>query len=411
MRSTKHEHYYHARLIATVFLKIMADIFICYSHKDAFVANRIADRLRAEGWDVFVDTNTQVGQRWHKQIESELHAARAIVALWSAASKESDHVLEEADYGRRNHILFPAFLQDVDAPYGFGQIQVADLIGWNGHESAPGLVSLIASLHKHLSSSNSRHFSDKLIRGGCGPVMVIVPPGKFIMGSAFSETGRQQTEGPRHEVTLDYPFAISIYTITFDQYDLFAEATSRRRTHDEGWGRGIKPAIHVAWSEARSYCEWLSSQTGRLYRLPSESEWEFACRAGTRTPFSFGAKIESDQANFDSTYTYGGSKHDLPRRQTVAVGTFPPNALGIHDMHGNVWEWCEDTWHPTFNGAPQDGSPWISEAPSHVMRGGSWGVGPSHCRTASRFHYPDPPPPDFNQTNKGGHFGFRVVAV
>ena len=130
----------------------MSDIFICYSKVNRAIATRLGQRLRDDGWSVFMDVQTHVGKRWHKEIERELHAARAVVVLWSARSRESDFVLEEAAYARRKEILFPAFIEHVEFPYGFGLIQTADLIGWAGGADHPGLTELLESLREHLNS-------------------------------------------------------------------------------------------------------------------------------------------------------------------------------------------------------------------------------------------------------------------
>jgi formylglycine-generating enzyme required for sulfatase activity len=146
-----------------------------------------------------------------------------------------------------------------------------------------------------------------------------------------------------------------------------------------------RPVEQVSWVEVVEFCDRLSQKTGKLYRLPSEAEWEYACRAGTTTPFHFGETITTDLANYDGNYTYADTSKEIRRNQTTDVGTFPPNAFGLHDMHGNVWEWCEDSWHGKYEGAPNDGSAWISKTTiSHMLRGGSWDDSPRNCRSASR---------------------------
>ena len=147
--------------------------------------------------------------------------------------------------------------------------------------------------------------------------------------------------------------------MTFEEYDEFAAATGRGLSGDEGWGRGHRPVINVSWDDAQAYVAWLSQRTGKPYRLPSEAEWEYACRAGTTTPFYFGPTISTDQANYHGNYTYGSGQEGVYRKQTVPVGSFPANAFGLHDMHGNVWEWCADVWHDSYEGAPVDGSAWV----------------------------------------------------
>jgi hypothetical protein len=188
----------------------MSDIFICYSKSDRAIATRLGRRLREEGWSVFMDVQTHVGRRWHKEIEKELYGARAVVVLWSARSRDSDFVLEEAEYGRRKAILFPAFIEQVEFPYGFGRIQTADLLGWTGDdEGHPGLAQLLESLKEHLNRGETtagpgnvpqpdavftakpvqatpvrvpalvQTFRDRLKTGADGPLMVVIPASRF----------------------------------------------------------------------------------------------------------------------------------------------------------------------------------------------------------------------------------------
>ncbi len=411
----------------------MSDIFICYSRTDSTVASQLAERLRVEGWSVFMDVQTHVGKRWHKEIEKELHEAKAVVVLWSARSRDSDFVLEEAQYSKRKEILFPAFIERVEFPYGFGRIQTADLIGWAGDEGHPGLAELMESLKAHLNSreaasrsgdvlhadavvtskprqpaparvpAREQTFRDRLKSGADGPLMVVIPAGRFRMGSPANEAERTDYEGPQHEVRIAAPFAMGVYAVTFEDYERFCDDTKIGKPEDQGWGRGSRPVINVSWEAARDYCAWLGEQTGRAYRLPSEAEWEYACRAGTDTPFHFGPRITTDQANFDGNFTYHGSAKGEFRGQTVPVGSFPPNAFGLYDMHGNVWEWCQDTWHDSYKGAPSDGSAWgRGEKESRVVRGGSWRDFPRFCRAAA----PRRGPPGARY----GFIGFRCAA-
>jgi formylglycine-generating enzyme required for sulfatase activity len=150
------------------------------------------------------------------------------------------------------------------------------------------------------------------------------------------------------------------------------------------------PVVAISWRDAVAYCEWLAKETGQPYRLPSEAEWEYACRAGTTTPFSFGRTITPDQANYDGNYVYGNGSKGVYREKTVPVGSLPANPWGLHEMHGNVYEWVEDVWHNDYSGAPVDGSAWTDREGKdsdrfRVARGGSWNFNPSSCRSAFRF--------------------------
>jgi formylglycine-generating enzyme required for sulfatase activity len=245
-------------------------------------------------------------------------------------------------------------------------------------------------------------FRDPLKMGGEGPPMVVIPAGRFLMGSPPDEPERLDSEGPQHEVRIAKPFALGVYAVTFDDYDRFCDSAQREKPKDKGWGRGNRPVINVIWEDARAYCAWLSEQTGRTYRLPSEAEWEYACRAGTDTPFHFGAHIGTDQANFNGEYTYNGSAKGEYRQRTMPVGAFPPNAFELYDLHGNVWEWCQDAWHGSYEGAPTDGSAWeAGGSVARVARGGSWDYDPAYARSAYRNI--------FRPDDRLDNIGFRLV--
>ena len=218
------------------------------------------------------------------------------------------------------------------------------------------------------------------------PEMVVVPAGSFIMGSPHDELGRTKDEGPLHRVTISRPFDVGKYEVTFAEWEACVKAGGcRHRPGNEGWGRGRRPAINVSWDDVKAYVKWLSEKTGKRYRLLSEAELEYAARAGTTTPFHFGRAISTSQANYNGNYTYGGGAKSVYRRKTVPVGSFPANGFGLHDAHGNVWEWVEDCWNGNYRGAPSDGSPWTSgDCSRRVLRGGSWKYKPGNLRSTNR---------------------------
>ncbi len=165
--------------------------------------------------------------------------------------------------------------------------------------------------------------------------------------------------------------------MTFAEYDAFCAATGRDR----------RPVVNVSWQGAMAYCVWLSVQTGRVYRLPSEAEWEYAARAGTTSAFWWGDQIDSSLANYNGHSTYADGSKGEYRQRTLPVGSFQPNPFGLYQVHGNVWEWCLDSWHDGYSGAPTDGSAWETGGQaSRVRRGGSWYYGPCLCRAAYRGH-------------------------
>lgn len=215
----------------------------------------------------------------------------------------------------------------------------------------------------------------------CGePEMITIPAVPFLMGD-IQKVG-DKNELPVHTVQIRKSFALSRFEVTFDEYDSFARATGRQLPSDKGWGRGRRPVINVSWEDAQAYVKWLSEQTGKRYRLPTEAEWEYAARAGTQTKYWWGDNFRNGAANCDSC----GSQWD--KKQTAPVGSFKANGFALHDMAGNVWEWIEDCWHNNYNGAPTDGRAWRQEnggqCGPRVVRGGSWGDRPGSLRSSNR---------------------------
>jgi formylglycine-generating enzyme required for sulfatase activity len=202
------------------------------------------------------------------------------------------------------------------------------------------------------------------------------------------------------------------YPITQAQWQAIA-ATAKididLETNPSNFKGNELPVESVNWYQATEFCKRLSRETKQEYRLPSEAEWEYACRAGTTTPFYFGETIAGELANYNASYTYSGEPKGEYRQQTTPVGQFPPNAFGLYDMHGNVWEWCADSWHDTdswhdnYNDAPKDGSAWTENGDDNrsPLRGGSWCIDPIFCRSAYR---------SFNfRRGYSSYYGFRVV--
>jgi formylglycine-generating enzyme required for sulfatase activity len=214
---------------------------------------------------------------------------------------------------------------------------------------------------------------------GC-PEMVVVPAGSFMMGSPAGEHGRFDNEGPQRKIAIARPFAISRFEVTFAEWDACAaHGDCDPLVGDSSWGRGKQPLINVSWDDAKRYVAWLSRVTGEPYRLPTEAEWEYAARAGTTTAFSWGDEIGKGNANCDGC----GSHWDNHR--TAPAGSFAPNAFGLHEVHGNVWEWVEDCYHENYIGAPADSAAWTTgDCSRRVARGGSWGNLPRFVRSADR---------------------------
>ena len=239
------------------------------------------------------------------------------------------------------------------------------------------------------------------------PEMVVIAPGTFIMGSPRSEEMHHSSQEPQHRVEISYHFAVGKYEVTFREWDACVSAGGCSHHPDDlGRGRGSQPVVDVNWEDAREYVNWLSRKTGQNYRLLSESEWEYVARAGTTGPFHFGSTISTDQANYDGHYTYGEGRPGIRRIQTVPVGSFPGNGFGLHDVHGNVFEWVEDCWHDSYDGAPEDGSAWVSggDCSQRVLRGGSYINEPWTLRAATRVRLEAASP-----WSRHADLGFRVA--
>ena len=217
------------------------------------------------------------------------------------------------------------------------------------------------------------------LSGGITLEMVSIPGGSFQMGSPTPEKFRFGSESPQHEVTVS-AFLLGRYAVTQAQYELIM---GNNRSNFKG---ALLPVDTVSWDDAQAFCEKLSEKTERTYRLPSEAEWEYACRAGTTTPFYFGETITTTLANFNGSYTYQFEAKGEYREKTVEVDSLLPNAFGLSNMHGNVWEWCEDIYHKKYDGAPTDGTAWKvgRKRITRVLRGGAWNGPPRFCRSASR---------------------------
>lgn len=232
--------------------------------------------------------------------------------------------------------------------------------------------------------------------------MVLIPGGTFRMGSPDDEPERDDAEGPQHEVTVP-TFLMGRYPVTQAQYEKVMGNNPGTAYDTDRFVAPNRPIVGVGWHDAVEFCDRLAKQTGRPYRLPSEAEWEYACRAGTTTPFYFGKTLTTEVANYHGNYTYAGGPNGENRNGTPPVDHFGiANAFGLSDMHGNVLEWCQDFWHGSYRDAPADGSAWIKTGDSsrRVLRGGSWAHVPWHCRSAYRGN--------LEPGNHSYYVGFRV---
>jgi formylglycine-generating enzyme required for sulfatase activity len=244
---------------------------------------------------------------------------------------------------------------------------------------------------------------------GVDLTMVTIPAGSFLMGSPKDEPEREDDEGPQHDVTLG-AFLMAQTPITQAQWRAVAgwQKVERDLEPDPSKFKGAnRPVEQVSWFDALEFCRRLNQRTGQRYGLPSEAQWEYACRAGSTTPFHFGATLTPELANYNGNNNYANGPKGSYREQTTDVASFPANGWALHDMHGNVWEWCEDHWHASYDFAPGDDQPWLIPAAAagepRLLRGGSWIDHPANCRSAARNNFlPD---------NRRKYIGFRICCL
>jgi formylglycine-generating enzyme required for sulfatase activity len=325
----------------------------------------------------------------------------------------------ECRIGMDKDALVPVLIEPItkDAtPADLRFLNYLDLSDWSGEEQHEGWRRTLRSLSKLLGRELAGAAvgaappqQRTTLAPAVEPDMVRIPCGRFAMGSPKSEErylGYARREEPQHGVRIERAFALGRHPVTVGEfrnffadtgYDMgdgakvFDGAESAWRA-GAGWQnpgfeqRDNHPVCCISWFDAQAYVAWLNTKSDGGYRLPSEAEWEYACRAGTRTPFHVGATITTEHANFDGRFTYGAGVTGVFRAATTPVGSFGPNAFGLLDMHGNVWEWTDDCWHGDYIGAPVDGSAWTEggDCTIRVGRGGSWGNPPASVRSAHR---------------------------
>jgi sulfatase modifying factor 1 len=258
-------------------------------------------------------------------------------------------------------------------------------------------LSLVVVLTSHLPiHAQPKKDPPKNFTNSIGMKFAWIPPCTFIMGSPKEEKERQpfKTDETQHKVTLTKGFYMGVYTVTQEQWQaVMGNNPSAFK------GEKNLPVERVSWDDCQEFIKKLREKDKKTYRLPTEAEWEYSCRAGTKTPFHFGETISTEQANYDGNFTYGDGTKGVYRKKTTPVGSFPANAWGLHDMHGNVYQWCHDRYgeYPQKDVVDPQGA---EKDDARVLRGGSWSLTPLYCRSAFR-HRGEP-------GRRGGIYGFRV---
>jgi formylglycine-generating enzyme required for sulfatase activity len=440
-------------------------IFLAHASEDKPAVLALYDRLKQAGYKPWLDKKDLIpGQIWRDEIPKAIKASQIFLACLSAKSankqgyiqRELRIALDTLGEMLPGTIFFiPMRLEECEIPDlrlaevslnlrdihwldyweedGFEQLERA--IGYQFKLEPEEPKQLLSVFNFEVvgvnakgeqirkESKQSQYFREDLGKG-ITLEMVAIPGGTFLMGTEDEEIERLvkkfnwegfRRERSQHKVTIQ-PFFMGKYPITQAQWQAIASRTDLKVKQDLDFKPAYfkyrpdsdrRPVEQVNWYDAIEFCARLSKLTVREYRLPSEAEWEYACRAGTTTPFYFGETITGELANYNASNTYADEPNGEYRNETTRVGQFPPNAFGLYDMHGNVREWCADTWHDNYDGAPTDGSVWIENGNDNrsPLRGGSWGYNPTYCRSAIRYDY------YFRRVNRINNYGFRVACV
>jgi formylglycine-generating enzyme required for sulfatase activity len=423
-------------------------LFISYTRADRPWVDRLQrmmapllrdSRQELKLWD---DSQIEPGAKWRQTIETALQQARVALLLVSDAFLASEFVMNEevpkllaaaeAEGVRILWVSLSPCLVEHTPIHAYQAVLPLDhyLEELSPPQQQRALKRIAEAIRDALREPEPEpeprqvqvevvdQEQEQELGAGVSLRLIQVLAGEFLMGSPADEPQRSEDEGPQHRVRLP-GFLMAQSPITQAQW---REVAGWQEREAERWGRELnpnpshfgdqadsdqRPAENVSWHDAIEFCNRLSQRTGRDYTLPSEAQWEYACRAGSTTPFAFGVTLSAELANYDASNTYDGGPKGEYRKETTPVGLFPANAWGLHDMHGNVWEWCLDHWHDSYEGAPSDGSAWMkpsaSDVESRLLRGGSWYGTPRYCRSARRRHYQ---PVDADVS-----VGFRVVCL
>lgn len=425
----------------------MANVFISYKKEDLQIAERVVTALRDQGFSVWWDDGITPKTAWDAEIEREISDATTVVVLWTPRSVNSEWVRTEAHYALDRGKLIPVMLEDCAIPIAFMLRQTVRLSDWNGDRSNRDWRRLLtwiadlaatkpgnANIPQALGAAHPNPFREAIGRlpsgdpvvsgafvnastpagtafrdGDAMPVMRILARGAFMLGSPPNDPDHSAVEGPQKRIEIPAPFALGVFPVLVSEYQFVVGArapTVAEPTPLRGWLDWFKPArapaarhvaqnplapvIDVSYDDAQVFAARLSAITGETYRIPSEAEWEYACRAGTRTSYSCGDTIDAAQATYAS------------KTGPAVPGSFRPNAFGLYDMHGNVREWTSDLWHESYDTTPPDGSP-ASEGHSsmRVVRGGAWCDVPAMLRSAARMRA--------TQSGRSNAIGFRVA--
>jgi formylglycine-generating enzyme required for sulfatase activity len=427
----------------------MPDVFLSYRKEDFPIAERVVNGLKAQGLSVWWDESLTTRSAWDAELEGEIAAAATVVVLWTPLSVDSEWVRIEAHYALEHGKLIPVMMEPCSIPLAFSLRQTVNLSDWHAeveHRHWRKLLAWIVDLAAakagstaprsagtapanafrtavdHLASGepvvdgtfvNASSPAGTAFRDGDSlPIVRIVPAGAFLIGSSATDPDRSVVEGPQKRIEIPLPFAIGVFPVLVAEYAAAVHARPPAESPaapSRGWAGMFKdkparsspvtgtlspklPMTNVSFQDANALLTSLSATSGETYRLPSETEWEYACRAGSRSRYSFGDSIDATMAAFGRS------------AGPVAPGSFHANAFGLYDMHGNVREWTADLWHESYESTPLDGSPALEGHGSmRVVRGGGWSDSAPMLRSAARMRA--------TESIRSNVIGFRVVRL
>ncbi len=414
----------------------MTDIFISYSSYDYLIAGILHDRLEAVGFKLWWDQRIVLGEPYKDEIMTALNNAKVVVVLWTPDSTNSEWVQKEAKRAIHLRKYVPLKYRCEQVPDEFRALQYKDITKWNSKSDHDDFRKLIDGIKEVIDARNERERHQtfkvqitgkdgkfrteevrpfKTFKDHDGPRLVVIPPGQFYMGApdgADGERDAEPSERPQHLVRVQRPFAIGKYPVTLAEWNRARSRSDAIKHAPKNMGSDDDtPVTGVSWLDAITYIEWLSVATGQRYRLPTEAEWEYVCRARTKGPFAI-PELSLRSARYDARGVYLDSK---PSNKLLSRTELHPanvtacalNNFNVAGMHGNVWEWTQDHWHTDYSGdKPIDGTAWEDVGPGEnrlhrVVRGGSYKSLPQHLRSAQRGHRH----PRHRQPN----VGFRVV--
>lgn len=405
----------------------MADVFISYKKEDFRDAQRIAEALQRDGLTVWWDDHLTPRDAWDAELEREISAAGAVVVLWTELSVKSDWVRTEAHYAAEHGKLVPVLLRDCAIPLAFSLRQTVNLVAWPGDAQArdwrkflswisdlTGAASTSAPAPRPSPTAKSNPYREIVTELPSGepvvdgafvnastpagtafrdaeglPVLRIIAPGAYLRGAPSSDPDASSFERPQQRVEIPRPFGIGVFAVLADEY---AQVVGAMPAGMNRRASPRTPVTHVSFIDSEDFLRRLSGMTGETYRLPSESEWEYACRAGHGLRYDRGDDITPEEACFGLD------------AGPLETGRFPANAFGLFDMRGNVREWTADLWHDSYDFSPLDGSPALEGHGSlRVVRGGGWSDAPQLLRSSARMRA--------TESVRAPMIGFRVVRV